>query len=235
MIKRTVQLAAWLFVSSTFIGANVSADDSGVLNPGDFGYPATNSAPKLVIPLTLSGPDWVQMQLHANYISDTSFLCGHVNILAGHFPDSVSVPINMTRAGDEYRGNIVVDRFNPGRCHWRFLDIEYGGWAAGVWNGLAVFAETGGLPVASEPLMEFWCYRVTYEDKPVQNCEELVQLRWSNATRAVSPEFFSQFTADEKGHSHVIRMSTQTKEIRVNLHDLNAIQGALIPVVQDFL
>jgi hypothetical protein len=230
MAKRTFRLATWLYFILTVTGAKAIADDFGDLKPGDFNYPAAISKPNLVIPLIMWGPDWVGMQLVANYVSDANLFCGHEILGAGRFPYGVSVPINMTRTGDEYRGKVVIDRFKPGHCHWRFTGVSYGGWADGVWNSLALFAEIGGSPAIPEPQIEFWCYRVTYEQKPVHNCEELALLRWSNAIRAVSPEFLSQFTAEEKGHSHVIRMTTQTKEIRVNLHDLSTLQGALIPV-----
>jgi hypothetical protein len=230
MTRNTIRLSTWLNLIFLIAGANAIAENDGELKPGDFSYPAVISKPKLVIPLILLEPDWVGVQLVATYASDANLFCGHEILGVGRFPYGVSVPINMTRAGNEYRGNVVIDRFKPGRCHWRFAAVTYGGWAEGIRNSLAVLAESGGLPAIPEPQIEFWCYRVTYEQKPVRNCEELAFLRWSNAIRAVSPEFLSQFTAEEKGHMHTIRVTTQTKNIRINLHDLNALQGALIPV-----
>jgi hypothetical protein len=230
MTRNTFRLATWLYLILIIIGAKAIAEDSGKLKPGDFSYPAVISKPNLVIPLIMSSPDWVGMQLFATYVSDANLFCGYEIFGVGRYPYGVHVPINMTRAGDEYRGDVVIDRFKPGHCHWRFTGVSYGGWANGTGNSLATFAENGGSPAIPEPQIEFWCYRVTYEHKPVQNCEELAFLRWSNAIRAVSPEFLSKFTAEEKGHSHDIRMTKTTKQIRVNLHDLNALQGALIPV-----
>jgi hypothetical protein len=230
MTRNTIRRSTWLNLIFLVAGAKAIAENNGELKPGDFSYPGVISKPNLVIPLILSEPDWVGMQLVANYVSDANLFCGHEILGAGRYPYWVSVPINMTRAGDEYRGDVVIDRFKPGHCHWRFVDVGYGGWAEGIWNSLAVFAESGGLPAVPGPRIEFWCYRVTYEQKSVRNCEELAFLRQSNAMRAVSPEFLSKFTAEEKGHMHTIRVTTQTKEIRINLHDLNALQGALIPV-----
>jgi hypothetical protein len=232
MIGNAAQLQAWLCAISIAIGANAFATDRdpGDLKPGDPSYPTVNSTPTHVIPLVVSGPEWLRIALRADYISDDKpALCGYEILVAGHFAYGISLPINLASEGNVYRGNVVVDNFNPGACHWRFVGVSYGGWAPGIWNPLAIFAESGGLPAVAEPQMEFWCYKVTYEEKTVVNCEELVSLRWSNAIRVVSQDFLSKFTADQKGHQHIIRVTSQTKRIRVILHDLNAIQGALIP------
>jgi hypothetical protein len=228
MAQISFRLTTWLHCILIASAGNAIA---GVLKPGDSSYPAIIARPSFVIPAVLTGPEWVGMQLLATYVSDATPPCGHEIFGAGRFPYDVQLPINMTRAGDGYRGSVVVDRFDPGNCHWRFTGISYGGWKEGVWNSLAIVAVAGGgSPTVPDPKIDFWCYRVTYQEKSMRNCEELASLRWSNAMRAVSPAFLSQFSAEERGNLHPIRITTQTKSIRVNLHDLNAIQGALIPV-----
>ena len=227
MAQRSFRLTTWLHCILVISAGNAAA---GVLKPGDPSYPAVVAQPKLVIPVVLTGPEWVGMQLLANYVSDGTPPCGRDIFGVGRFPYDVQLPINMPRSGDGYRGSVVVDRFDPGNCHWRFTGISYGGWREGVWNSLATFAGAGGSHSVPDPKIDFWCYQVTYQGKSMRNCEELASLRWSNAMRAVSPEFLSQFSAEEKGNLHPIGITAQTTSIRVNSHDLNAIQGALTPV-----
>jgi hypothetical protein len=229
-IKLRLHGIRWL-LSIALLQSSVSIADSGLtLKQGDRSYPAMTPNPQIFVPITVSSAEWIDMKLVAVYVSDTSAFCGQLNIAAGHFPNDVVVPIEMTRMGDEYRGKIVVDRFEPGRCNWKFLGVEYGGWADDVWNFLATFREGDVSSVDQEPTVEFWCYHVNYKDIPRRNCEELALLKGSNAVRAVSPQFLSSFTVAQKAPRKIIYVTSTTKSVHVVLHDVNAIQGALIPV-----
>jgi hypothetical protein len=207
------------------VAAALEAQKPSVLKPGDADYPQETRKPTQVVPLEVSGQDGEDMRFTAEYANDVK-LCGHQVGLGGYFAYTLNFPITMTRSAEGYRGSIAVDRFKSGKCGWRFSAVGYG-MAEGVQNALAVPADRDDVVV---PQREFWCYRVTYESKPIHSCEELALLRWSNAMRVVSPEFLSQFSHEQQSDSHVMRITTQTKEIRVLLHDLNAIPGALIPV-----
>lgn len=212
-------------VAASQVAAALEAQKPGVLKPGDADYPQEVVKPTHVVALVVSGRDGADMRFNAEYVSDVN-LCGHQVGLGGYFAYSLAFPIVMTRSADAYRGSISVDRFHSGKCGWRFSGVGYG-MAGGVQNVLAIPADQGD---SAMPQREFWCYRVAYENKPLHECEQLALLRWSNAMRAVSPEFLSQFTHQQQSDSHPIKITTQTKEIRVLLHDLNTIPGALIPV-----
>jgi hypothetical protein len=207
------------------VAAALEAQKPSVLKPGDADYPEEAAKPTRVIPLVVTGHDGADMRFNAEWVSDEK-LCGHQVGLGGYFPYSLTVPVAMTPSGDDYRGSIVVDRFKPGKCGWRFTSLSYG-IAEGVQNALALPADHDDSAVHQR---EFWCYRVRFEDKPLHNCEDLALLKWSNAMRAVSPEFLSQFSHQQLSDSRPLKITTQTQEIRVSLHDLNGIPGALIPV-----
>lgn len=207
------------------VAAALEAQKPSVLKPGDADYPEEAGNPAQVIPLVVTGHDGADMRFNTEWVSDEK-LCGHQVGLGGYFAYFLTFPVTMTRSADTYRGYIVVDRFKPGKCGWRFSAVGYG-IANGAQNALAIPADHDESAV---PQLDFWCYRVTYENKPIHDCERLVLLRWSNAMRAVSQEFLSQFSHQQQSDSHVIRITTQTKEIHLLLHDLNAIPGTLIPV-----
>jgi ankyrin repeat protein len=207
------------------LAAALEAQKPRVLKPGDADYPEEAAKPARVIPLVVTGHDGADMRFNTEWVSDEK-LCGHQVGLGGYFAYTLSFPIAMTRSGDTYRGSVVVDGFKPGKCAWRFTSVGYG-MIDGVQNALAMPADHGDPPV---PQREFWCYRVTYEKKSLHACEMLAFLRWSNAMRAVNPDFLSQFSHQQQSDAHVLGITSQTKEIHVALHDLNTIPGALIPV-----
>lgn len=209
------------------VAAALEAQKPSVLKPGDADYPERVADPARIVPLVVIGRDGADMRFNAEWVSDEK-LCGHQVGLGGYFRYTLSFPIAMTRSGDTYRGSVVVDSFKSGRCGWRLSSVNYA-MVDGVQNALAVPvpADRGDPPVERR---EFWCYRVTYENKPVHECQELALLRWSNATRAVSRDFLSQFSHEQQNDAHVPGITEHTKEIHITLHDLNAIPGALIPV-----
>jgi Domain of unknown function (DUF4124) len=121
------------------VAAAVEAQKPSVLKPGDADYPEEAAKPTRVIPLVVTGHDGADMRFNAEWVSDEK-LCGHQVGLGGYFPYSLTFPVAMTPSGDDYRGSIVVDRFKPGKCGWRFTSLSYG-IAEGVQNALALPAD----------------------------------------------------------------------------------------------
>jgi hypothetical protein len=207
------------------IAAALEAQKPSVLKPGDADYPEELGRPTQTIPLIVSGPDGADMRFQTTYVSDAK-LCGHQVGFGGYMAYTLQFPVILTKSGDSYRGSIALDRFKPGKCGWRFSSVGYA-MGDGVQNALALPANHDDPGV---PKREFWCYRVTYENKPLHACEDLALLRWSNAMRAVSREFLAQFSHQQQSDVPIIKVTSQTREIDVVLHDLNAVPGALIPV-----
>jgi hypothetical protein len=58
----------------------------------------------------------------------------------------------------------------------------------------------------------------------------LRSLRWPNEDRRVSPQFLSTFTQEQQSGDDTVGITTATRELTVDFHDLNSMPGALIPV-----
>lgn len=211
------------------LGAHPIGGNSAELQPGNARYPITVANPTTIIPLIVSGPDAVDMRFIAVYASDAK-RCQHQLGLGVYGPFTLEFPIGMTRTDEGYRGTVTVDKFQPGNCGWQFAGVSYGLTGETVLNPLTTLDEDDVWHGPAESPRDFWCYRVSHDQHQVHACEELASIRWSNGIRAVSSQFLSGFTSQQLTEEHRLRITAQTKELRVNLHDLNAIEGALIPV-----
>ncbi|MGO9802589.1 MAG: hypothetical protein ACLPTM_13525 [Steroidobacteraceae bacterium] len=183
-----------------------------------------SSHPVEAIPLFVSGLEIARPQFTAVYTTDVS-RCSHLTG-AGQGPYTEELPIPLQTAPDGYRGLIVIDKLVPGPCGWKFQQVNWG-LADSVRNPLAI---PGTRAISRQVQTDLWCYRVTYQEKPLQWCEGLALLRWPSGQRAVSSSFLAQFNAVQQNDGGLRRITATTTEVRVVFHDLNAIQGALIPV-----
>ena len=209
--------------TGTFFISATEAPKPGVLKPGDPNYPSPTLNPVRVIQLLGSGLDLTNMSFAAIYGSDER-LCNFQIGLGVYGEYRLASPIEMVRSGDAYRGTIVVDKFVPGHCGWHFerVDAQAGG------NSLQLASMPAG-PVASAAVpMDYWCFTMVAEQKPTKKCESLAALRWPNSIRLISTGFFSKFGPFEQNDDGQRAILAETNEVRINLHDLNAIPGALV-------
>jgi outer membrane murein-binding lipoprotein Lpp len=229
---RSISMAIWI-ASVRVLGAAVlllpvgcdlpQATETPKLKPGDANYPSPTANPVRLIQLIGSGLDLTNMSFAGIYGSDAK-LCQFEVGLGVYSEYRLAFPIEMVRSGDSYRGTIVVDKFVPGHCGWHFERVD----AQAEGNYLQLASIAAG-PVASAAVpMDYWCFTIVSEQKPTKKCESMAALRWPNSVRLISTGFFSRFGAFEQNDDSQRAILAETNEIRINLHDLNAIPGSLV-------
>jgi hypothetical protein len=227
-----VAIGAFYIVFHNLRRSMPSDADARELKPGDANYPIETAIPTRVIPFVVSGMEFSNYKFNAGYGSDVK-LCGHQIALGGYFPYGLTIPIEMASTeGGKYRGSIIIDKFQSGKCGWKFIAVGYTR-PDGVGNALGVLKERQSNPLPqAAPHIEMWCYRVTEGQfkSPDPKCEILGLLRWPNAERRVSAEFLATFSDQQQHDNGWAAITTETKELSVEFHDLNGIPGALVPV-----
>jgi hypothetical protein len=171
-------------------------------------------------------------RFYAGYQTDRT-LCTYRAGLGVYLPYEFPILINLVRGeGDTYRGSFAIDKFQPGICGWKFTGISYVSPQGGGRNSLGVFTERQGIAPAAAPHVDMWCYKVTKDQSKLADpkCEVLASLRWPNADRRVNPEFLSTFSQEQQSDNGTVGITTNTKELSVELHDLKSTPGALIPL-----
>src|SRR5882724_4420453 len=95
-----------------------------------------------------------------------------------------------------------------------------------------LFTERTDPSLPAAPHIDMWCYRVAEArfKSPDPTCEILALLRWPNAARRISAEFLAAFTMQQQNDRGFVLITTETKELSLEFHDLNAMPGALTPV-----
>ncbi len=226
-----IAIGGFYMVSHELHRATADVKDSAELKPGDADYPVKAENPTHVISLIAPRLDLSNYRFIAGYGSDVK-LCGRQVGLGGYFADYVNIPIKMARDPDgTYRGSFAIDEFQPGKCGWKFGGVSYE-WPNGGGNAVGVFRQRSDESAVTAPHIDMWCYRVTEGQfkSPDPKCEILATLRSPEADRRVSPAFLSQFSHEQLYGHGAADITSHTKELTVEFHDLNAIPGALVPV-----
>jgi hypothetical protein len=230
IIVAGVAIGGYYVFSHELHRALPSDADAEELKPGDAHYPLETANPTHVVPFTVLSLELSNYKFNAGYGSDVK-LCGHQIGLGGYFPYGLSIPVVMVPSEDgKYRGSIVIDKFQAGKCGWKFQGVAYAR-PDGVGNAVGVFKQRADF-TPDAPHIDMWCYRVT-EGKfksPDPKCETLAMLRWPDAERRANPEFLAKFSHEQLDAKGAADITTETKELTVEFHDLNVIPGALIPV-----
>jgi hypothetical protein len=202
------------------------------LKPGDAKYPLETANPKYVIPFIVARLGLSNYRFDAEYASDVK-LCGHPIGSGGYSAYTMSIPIDLSPTRDgKFRGAIAIDKFQPGQCGWKFEGMGYTR-PDGVGNALGSSTELPAAPPpAATPHIDMWCYRVTEGEfkSPDPICEILAELRAPNGLRRVSRQFLAGCPLELQRARGWVPITTETKEFTLELHDLNAIPGALVPV-----
>jgi hypothetical protein len=225
-----VAIGGFYVFSNALHRATSDVKDSAELKLEDADYPDKAAKPIQVISLIAPRLDLSNYRFVAEYSSDVK-LCGRQIGLGGYFAEYILVPMDMARDPDgTYRGSFAIDGFQPGKCGWKFDGVSYLQ-PDGVGNAVGSLRKNAPLS-PSAPHIDMWCYRVTEGQfkSPDPKCEILAELRWPDAIRRVSPEFLAKFSHEQLDHIGAADITTATKELTVEFHDLNAISGALIPV-----
>jgi hypothetical protein len=194
-------------------------------------YPDANPTPSHVIPFVVTRWELGNFRFDARYESDGKLCYDHVG-LGVYLPHYLAIPIVLTQsANDTRRGDFAIDKFQPGKCGWKFTGITY---ASIDQNGvsLGVLAQRPDAEPSKAPHVDMWCYE-TSGDSSVpkkRKCEVLAQLRWPNAERRLNLQYLSGFSQEQQSNIGVVGLSADTEEVAVEFHDLNSIPGALDPI-----
>jgi hypothetical protein len=206
--------------------------DTQELKAGDANYPVSNGNPTHIIPLVAPRMDLSNYRFNADYSSDVK-LCGHRVGVAETVAYGLTIPIEMVQSQDsKYRGSIIIDKFLSGKCGWQFRGVGFTR-PDGIGNAFGLLGDRRSNPSpATAPHIDMWCYRVTEGqfESVDSKCEILASLRWPDAKRRVSPEFLAKFSPEQQDANGIVYITTETKELTVEFHDLNAIPSALVPV-----
>lgn len=120
------------FCSMAFIAMTgcVSARIGDVLSSNDPDYPVEKPSPERIVELYGKLPSSLELKLTANYRATTFEGCRYAptrvaSVIEGvSFPIEMRVPLILSRGEGAYSTAFIVDRYQPGRCGWRFSDIS---------------------------------------------------------------------------------------------------------------
>jgi len=214
----------------SYLGAKAIGGDSEELKPGDPNYPTTVATPAHVIPFVATGLQYGNLRFVAGYVSNVK-LCGHQIGLGGYFPYGLTIPIQLARTQDDTYHGDIIDKLEPGHCGWKFTGVSYE-WPKGGGNAIGIFNDRQDIEVLSTPHIDMWCYKVTEGrfKSPDPQCEILAVLRWPNAVRRLNPDFLATFSHQQQNDDGNVPITINTKELSIELHNLDATPGALLPV-----
>jgi len=249
--SRTGDLANQVFESRlTVLGCSLLAVHCALLAAcvnWDAEAPEANPHPSHFVTLTVTGLSIQSARFFAEYETDVH-RCKHMVRTGGKGsyylldpgPYSKDVPIALLPARNgTAEGSFATDQYSPGVCGWRFKRVASAYAEDAPENNddlispfqlssiavLTYWVDPGGDP---EGPLDLWCYRVAYAQKLHRGCAPLVMLRNFNAPGEVSAKFLSTFSVAQQSDRGMRVMTPQTTEIRVTLHSLNAIPGALV-------
>jgi hypothetical protein len=193
------------------------------IKPGEADYPVVNSTPKHVLELQVSGSPAFHLKLIIGYRATipggptTSVTaCAYEAGLAVPMPYSTARYIDWT--GGAYRGEIALDRYQPGRCKWDF---------AGAWFTVEdstvqhqeLFFYDGRPDSAATNRIDLWCI------KPAQlggarACAGINGLR-ANFPKLISTATLQSIVNAGNAHDPPIHISLDVGPIQIRIHDLD--------------
>jgi hypothetical protein len=93
--------------------------------PGDPDYPIASDHPTQVVDLTIIDPASTKLEFNVSYAGWGGGRCTYQRAGEVSAPYSVVEPLLMTRSADVLRGQVILDKFLPGRCGWAFVGAFY--------------------------------------------------------------------------------------------------------------
>jgi hypothetical protein len=188
------------------------------IKPGDADYPIINSAPTRTIKVYEDPPD-TKVQFIVGYRAtesaeptDPQKTCEYE--VGGGVFDFFNVTLNPNWKNS---GQLILDRYQPGRCKWAF---------AGVWytvNGpadqpgeLLFYQDDPTLP--STINIDIWCFVVP--DRP-RGCGDIGSVHASFDTH-VSSEVLRQILDSGQGSGLPRYVGPNASLVNIRFHDLNA-------------
>ena len=239
-------LTALVAVAILALAGCSSSQSSRNVQPGDLDYPKVNLHPTDLVEISVIAPPGQAVSVFESYESILNYIpnpppstssfvdCGHVAGYGsgGNFDWTVSDPIPLKREGDTYHGWITRDKYMPGRCHWHFAGA---GWSlARCRQGSGVTAEVGAENLNAPVDLQFDVWTVLRPDSEDRgqplfcaSLDSVVSLLPKLAPRAL----VGVVPADQR-HPEGGVISSNTKSITVEFHDLDALKSAQLNVTK---
>jgi hypothetical protein len=131
--------------------------------------------------------------------------------------------LELSRSGEAYQGDVVIDRFEPSGCGWQFGGIVYNTENPSSVGDL--IARVGGRANDQESYkLDIWCIKLP--EKRVINAAEpemCDSLSFLKGEKLISPEFFASVPEEEKNNAGPVPIGPKTQSVLVRFHDLDAI------------
>jgi hypothetical protein len=232
-----LSLIVWLFLP----GCSNMGDDSDAVDP-----PVLNPKPVERVNLDVTAPASLDVHLVAIYeighwlgiIGGGGTFCGPESDrnpppdAMGHPLPRKEVPIDLKWDGRAYTGDFYIDRFLPGRCHWRFVSLSMTSpvedFVSLYWehknnynfdttHSHGVYDES---PVQSTDL---WC-RADPAPKPPEHGKTLcTSLDYFVVyPGVVAHELLASVPVDQRTRSALVNIFPSTTSITLRFHDLDA-------------
>jgi hypothetical protein len=221
-----------VLTASLIGGCGHSAYQTSEIKPGEPDYPAKNPTPTHLIQFTAKIPATLSVEFAAGYRASANagsgissgIACQREVGLGVSSPLSLSVPIDLTRSGDSYRGTFAIDWFQPGRCDWGFQGLGYA--LQNAWPQGGAIAFIGGRSAgqgegisAVEMRVDVWCVKDPKAPDPVhpERCAGLQQIKNGFSV----PDIVSRIPPAERGDNVPVTLTSDIRVLTVHFHDLD--------------
>jgi hypothetical protein len=212
--------------------------------PSEPDYPALNPQPTHTVRMEGTLPSSLKLTFLAYYAADegagtvqSGTYCGY-KLSYQSFPVfDLTDTINIARTGDHYAGQVIVDKYLPGRCRWQ---LEFVGYK--LLNGANVMSE-GYFAQIYDPVrvgnqspnlyrgkIDIWCRNMVarVDATAGEQCESLSIMKSVSKSNPISPKLLATITTDQYEHQPTtIWMLPETRSIEVIFHDLDTMEGDL--------
>jgi hypothetical protein len=225
-------ISLWKAIPLVSVLILTGCDDTNILTlmelddsiPSEAKLPPINPRPSQIVTLIVSGLDVVKIQFASEYSSVQS-RCGH-QIGSEYVPYNIKIPVKMISGSGAYHGSIAGDEFLPVDCGWHLDGIIYETLSETGPSGVIGIRQEGS--ISDGPTVghkDLWCQK-TQGEIVEYGCLPLAIYKSHGPWRKLTEQFLSQFSEQQKHHAEM-PVTVDLQEIRVDLHDLEAIPGAL--------
>ena len=155
----------------------------------------------------------------------------------GHVLASKEVPIDLQSDGRGYAGEFFIDRFFPGRCHWRFWSLDT---SSPTRDSVSIYSEyttnynfdtthsRGSYDQSPTQSADLWCAHDPSPrpgEKGKMICTSLDYFQ--KAPGVVDSRLPARIPQEQREHVPRVNIFPFTKEITLRFHDLEAENRAL--------
>jgi hypothetical protein len=198
------------------------------VEPGDPDYPALNPSPKVVIHLKVIAPPSIPTRFLVAYDAhaaggpiDSPSTCSFGTGMGVIHWFGVTEDVSLKRDASYQFGDVVIDKYLPGRCNYQFTSSWFLAPDDQLQNDLFHF-EGGPHPPTAR--IDIWCVTAALAKQPNKQCAPLWLWR-RQLEEIVTPEVYDQIVSAGGDKGPPIFVGPGTQMITVQFHDLSAADG----------